>query len=121
MVLTAYIRANRARSVHPTSSFHSIGTAAMNAANGSTTAAMLTLRWNLVTGLEATTQKRRSFRALATFECQVLVRFPQMPSAISDLLEAGRARARDAFAERMPRGFGTAAPPAGSDAAHARH
>jgi hypothetical protein len=29
-----------------------------------------------------------------------------MPPAISDLLEAGRARARDAFAERMPRGFG---------------
>lgn len=44
-----------------------------------------------------------------------------MPPAISDLLEAGRARAKDAFAERMPRGFGTAAPPAGSDAAHARH
>jgi PucR C-terminal helix-turn-helix domain len=29
-----------------------------------------------------------------------------MPPAISDLLEAGRARAKDAFAERMPRGFG---------------
>jgi PucR-like helix-turn-helix protein len=33
-----------------------------------------------------------------------------MPPAISDLLEAGRARARDAFAERMPRGFGSAPP-----------
>jgi hypothetical protein len=29
-----------------------------------------------------------------------------MTPAIGDLLEAGRARARDAFAERMPRGFG---------------
>ncbi|HEX5980736.1 MAG TPA: helix-turn-helix domain-containing protein [Thermoleophilaceae bacterium] len=29
-----------------------------------------------------------------------------MAPAIGDLLEAGRARARDAFAERMPRGFG---------------
>jgi PucR C-terminal helix-turn-helix domain len=29
-----------------------------------------------------------------------------MPPAIGDLLEAGRARAKDAFAERMPRGFG---------------
>jgi hypothetical protein len=38
-----------------------------------------------------------------------------MPSAISDLLEAGRARARDAFAERMPRGFG-----GGAEAEHDR-
>ncbi|MGH2713028.1 MAG: hypothetical protein ACRDM7_03925, partial [Thermoleophilaceae bacterium] len=34
-----------------------------------------------------------------------------MPPAITDLLEAGRARARDAFAERMPRGFGGPAAP----------
>jgi hypothetical protein len=38
-----------------------------------------------------------------------------MPSAISDLLEAGRARARDAFADRMPRGFG-----GGAEAEHDR-
>ena len=44
-----------------------------------------------------------------------------MTPAISELLEAGRARARDAFAERMPRGFGAPsrdapgeAPPDGS-------
>jgi PucR C-terminal helix-turn-helix domain len=42
-----------------------------------------------------------------------------MAPAISDLLEAGRARAKDAFAERMPRGFGTA-PPEGLDAAAER-
>ena len=80
--------------------------AAMTATNGSTTAATLTLRCKRVTGLEATTEKGRSFRALPTFEREVLVGFPQMPPAISDLLEAGRARAKDAFAERMPRGFG---------------
>ena len=33
-----------------------------------------------------------------------------MTPAITDLLEAGRARARDAFAERMPRGVGTPRP-----------
>jgi PucR-like helix-turn-helix protein len=37
-----------------------------------------------------------------------------MAPAITDLLEAGRARARDAFAERMPRGLG--AGPASEDA-----
>jgi hypothetical protein len=39
-----------------------------------------------------------------------------MTPAISELLEAGRARARDAFAERMPRGFGAPARDAASDA-----
>jgi hypothetical protein len=39
-----------------------------------------------------------------------------MRPAITDLLEAGRARARDAFAERMPRGFGSV-PPREADAA----
>jgi hypothetical protein len=39
-----------------------------------------------------------------------------MKPALSDLLEAGRARARDAFAERMPRGFGAPSPDAASEA-----
>ena len=40
-----------------------------------------------------------------------------MAPAIGDLLEAGRARARDAFAERLPRGFGPreGAPPPDAD------
>ena len=38
-----------------------------------------------------------------------------MKPAISELLEAGRARARDAFAERMPRGFGAPSQDAASE------
>jgi PucR C-terminal helix-turn-helix domain len=51
-------------------------------------------------------QKLHSFRTSVTFGRAILVRSPQMAPAITDLLEAGRARARDAFAERVPRGLG---------------
>lgn len=43
---------------------------------------------------------------MVTFGDVVLVRFPQTAPAIGDLLEAGRARARDAFAERLRELFG---------------
>jgi PucR C-terminal helix-turn-helix domain len=51
-------------------------------------------------------QKLRSFGPCATFERSLSVGSPQVAPAITDLLEAGRTRAREALAERMAAGFG---------------